>query len=327
MKTLSLALTLAATVLFTGCGSDSSENNSPAANNETSIVSTPSQGSAKTTLAATSPILIDRSIISAINSTQSLSAVTNSKTREVITSSNDCYAGGTMDVVLESTSAAVINYNDCDMGEGAIQNGSVNLTDMVLSGSDISSATMKLHITTTSDTVESMTNITMAFVSNGAEDYTSTINGTIDTTESINSTHTQYTNYKITSTTSTIAIDGTITINNTPEVCGGNGSYTIETVSPMNISDYETITSGEININDYNYVFHSDNTVTITADTSSETFDQSELTTCNSDSEDIIEDIEDDGNGTNINTPIMEDDVSSTNINTQVLNSTDALIR
>ncbi len=275
MRTSSFIVALAATLLLSACGSDSSDNNTPANNTEIPDVATPSQDSAKAILAAATPILTDRSITAAIDASTSLAAP---QLRAFYSTTKECSSAGTMDLVLESTSTATITYHACDMGDGIVMDGGAALTNIVASGTTLSSATIKLDVTSTSNAITNVTDLTMDFVSNGSKEaHTTTMNGTINTTAASYSTEAQYTNYTVISTASTVSINGTVAINNTPDSCGSNGTYTIETVSPMSLSDYGTITSGEMNINNNNYVFHSDDTVTIA---SGESIAQSELATC-----------------------------------------------
>jgi hypothetical protein len=300
MRTSSYIVALAATLLLSGCGSDNSDNSTPSNTNTpsvstpsedtnttpvvsmpsedtntTTMVSTSAQKLARTALVTTTPILTDRNIAAMIHASTSLTAP---QLRVLYSTSKECSTDGTRDVVLETTSTATITYHDCDMGDGVVINGGATLTDIVASGTTLSSATIKLDVTSTSNAITNVTDLTMDFVSNGSKEaYTTTMNGTISTTATSYSAEVQYTDYTVTSTASTVSIDGTVAINNTPDSCGSNGTYTIETVSPMSISDYGTITSGEMNINNNNYVFHSDDTVTIA---SGETIAQSELATC-----------------------------------------------
>ena len=291
MKISSLVLALVATVLFSACGGGggSSDDVTPVTNEPAETGVTNTQESARTTLVTAAPILTDTSVSSAINATSSAMApqlrniIATTLTRDLLSETRDCLVSGTMNFSLTSTSSASITYNNCDMGDGNVMNGNVTFNNMQLSGNDLTSATVTLDMTTTSNTDTNTIDATMDFESDSSDGFITTMNGTIDTVASAYSTHASYTNYKVTTTASSTSIDGTVTISNTPNLCNGNGTYVITTTSAMTFSDYGTITSGEVNINGNNYVFHSNDTVTITAaDGSSETVEQAELATCGS---------------------------------------------
>ncbi len=288
MKILSLMLTMLATAFLTACGgggsSDTPSNNTP----------TGSQEEAKKVLTTTIPVLTDRTVATAIETTDALTApqlrtivrqTARMVTRESYTTSRACTASGKIDLALESASKASVTYQNCDIGDGIVINGTISLSDMVISsGTELSSSKMLLELTMVSDQITKTMDTAMDFKSNeNSDDFTTTTNGTINTTAAGYSMKATYSNYVEVSTATTSRINGTVAINNTPDNCGSNGTYTIQTVLAMTFSDDGVITSGEININNNNYVFHSDDTITITVNGVSEVVNQSELSTCNSD--------------------------------------------
>jgi hypothetical protein len=286
MKILSLVLTMLVTAFLTACGgggsSDTPSNNAPA---------TGSQDVAKKALTTTIPVLTDRTVATAVETTDALTApqlrtivrqTARMITREP-TASRNCTTSGKIDLTLESASSLFVKYENCNMGDGVVINGTINVNDMVLSsGTELTSSKMLLQLTMVSSQITKTIDTTMDFKSNeNSNDFTTTTNGIINTTATGYSMKATYSNYVEVFTETTSRINGTVAINNTPDDCGSNGTYTIQTVVAMTFSDSGAITSGEININNNNYVFHSDDTVTITVNGVSEIVDQSELSTCN----------------------------------------------
>jgi len=144
---------------------------------------------------------------------------------------------------------------------------------MGISGYSISDSSMNNSVITFTNftmndgTTESYMNMTMnastTVSGSGLSGYDITINGTMKKTESGASKEISFSNYHAQMSNNAASINGTITINNTPDICGSNGTYAISTTTPLTYDSSGEITGGTLVINGNTYTFNGDGTVTV----------------------------------------------------------------
>lgn len=180
-----------------------------------------------------------------------------------------------------------------DVSQYACPNGgSANVTDTSVTYVNCQKADMTLNGTVTENHVDTVTfnefsiheadgetyiNATISGNEDWTDDkYDMLINGTFEYTTNDSTVRVVFTDYHILRNGSSFTVDGTVSIQNDPNICGANGDYVFQTIVPLTVNA-NGLPSGTIKVNDDTIVFNGDGTATING----ETYSLDELGSCN----------------------------------------------
>lgn len=257
----------AAMLLFVGCGGGSSSDNGSGGNgtassSASSVSSSSSVGSSSSVagtvpkaLAAAQAMIVGgfaESMLNATNAGGVAGAPSRSAARTDV-SSYVCPNGGSADIT-----GTTLTFSNCQ-SEGITLNGSMT--------SDASGTTTFSEFS--SDDGSSYTYIDATMSTNGTASSTAydiSINGTFEHTENGETERIVFTNYHATRNGDSFTVDGTVSIQNDPDVCDANGDYVIQTVVPLTINASGYV-SGTIKVNGDTIVYNGDGTATINGET------------------------------------------------------------
>jgi hypothetical protein len=181
-----------------------------------------------------------------------------------------CSNGGAMttDIDYNELVAGVldisVNYKNCQEGP-LLQNGRLKLEGNIdLKSYSVSNlfATLDDFTVTVDGTSSSMTG-TITIDSASAAELSMLIDATVESVVDGKSVQFEYKKYALVVKGHTIEINGGFSVDYTPDSCI-DGSYTIETVTPLTLTDSGDIVSGSMKINTQLYTFHADGTVSTT---------------------------------------------------------------
>jgi hypothetical protein len=277
MKAFYLALSVAILVVFTACGggggssntdtpsSTASQTSSQTGSN--SSVAPASSASSKTlkSLAAANGFLSQDTTKSLIDSLSILQGIASGapKLRSPV-ALNICTSGSAS---FDYTASAItIIFNQC-----AVETSTMNGT-MVISNTASTTPTYTFtNYTMVTDEGTIYLNATISasttFSGSTVVSYDVTITGEMTVTEGSTVNRIVFTNYHAYAEDNAMTVNGTIEIDNDPEVCNSNGTYVVSTLSPITYDTNGNITGGSININGDVYTFHADGTVSVNGET------------------------------------------------------------
>lgn len=270
MKFSSFLIASAATIVLTACGGGSSSSGNNA--NPTSDISKPTaitnNSEAESALYAAQTLMGNNSATGIFNSFSNTSSAP--KLRQVV----NCNSGS-MNINATSQTDVSALFSNCSNEPGTVLNGEFSMK----ANSDSTSGTFTLkNFTMKSPEGSYSFNLTMLYSSSNGSNTDLTLDGSGSLNQNGNKASFIYDNLKVSSGSNGTTINGTIGVDYTPDLCG-EGTYAIKTIHPL--YGTTTITSGELEINGANYVYHADGTVTITVNGTSTTIDQNALnTTC-----------------------------------------------
>jgi len=271
MKAFYLFFTALVLVVFTACGGGSSSGNdtqSQTSSQTASNSSIASAGSApaKTvkSLAAASTFLSQSTTTGILNSLSSLQTIASPSAQLRAIPLNTCTSGSaSLDY---SATSIIIIFNQC-VTSGSTMNGTMSVADAMTSTPSYTFT--NFTIVTPENTVFLNATITASTTLSGStiESYDVTMTGEMTATEGSRVNRIIFTSYHANSQGNTTRVDGTIEIDNTPEVCNSNGIYVVSTVTPITYDNSGNITGGAINISGDVYTFHNDGTVSVNGET------------------------------------------------------------
>lgn len=271
MKAFYLFFTTLVLVIFTACGGGSSSGNdtqSQTSSQTASNSSIASAGSApaKTvkSLAAASTFLNQSTTTGILNSLSSLQTIASPSAQLRVIPLNTCTSGSaSLDY---SATSIIIIFNQCVTSDSTM-NGTMSVADAMTSTPSYTFT--NFTIVTPENTVFLNATITASTTLSGStiESYDVTMTGEMTVTEGSSVNRIIFTSYHANSHGNTTRIDGTIEIDNTPEVCNSNGTYVVSTITPITYDNSNNITGGAININGDVYTFHDDGTVSVNGET------------------------------------------------------------
>lgn len=176
-----------------------------------------------------------------------------------------CPNGGTADI-----SANGMSYSNCVNGN-IKQNGSITYTNVSATATSVSGTYKFNNYMVEVGDESSLMNATIALtatLSNYAlSSYDATINGSFEYEEPGHTAQVTLSNYKVKFTNNTFTLSGTVTVNNNPDPCGTNGTYTFQTISPLTYGVDGRINGGTLRVGNTDYKFNSNGTVTVDGQT------------------------------------------------------------
>lgn len=286
MKKVITGLSVAATILFTGCGSSSEGDGNTISNNYVPL------SGENVKIESTQDVQNLTASLSAVNSqaSQANSGVTTASKSisRSISNTSDCYYGGTVAINAEGSSSAVdmtMTYNQCDMGS-SVMNGSMTQKG-TNDGYNIHLLSTMNNLNMVSDSVTTNMNISQEITTNIYYDPLDIItNGTISVTSSIYNMSIGYENFaihleNIGSSYTTATLNGKYSMNDNINSCM-NGVYDIATLEAVQMDSSGNISSGKMKINGVTLEYNSDATITVTYENgASEVVSESSTVVCN----------------------------------------------
>jgi hypothetical protein len=294
MRRYTSLVSLGVAIFLSACGSDSEsgikENLIDLSEAwEPTSIQTPR--SAQNALFVTYPVVTDQIINNAIDITEPFSFsisnvdfnINNAAMRSTNSYSGACNKQGSFTFTW-TPRTRLFHYDNCIMVDGYIMNGTLDVRDIdSQSFYDIDHASLIFDLNISSEGAVDMLDVVVDYASSGHDTISMTMNGTIANVFENQTIQATYNDYSVVSTNTLKEIEGTVKINNTPELCASNGVYTIKTLSgsPLNFTDDHTLIAGEMDINDKaHYEFHANQSTTISINGNSKRIDQTDLTTC-----------------------------------------------
>ncbi len=294
MRRYTFLVSLCVAIFLSACGSDGEsgiKENVPDLSGAWEPTSIQTPRLAQNTLFVTYPVITDQIITNAIDITEpfsfSISNVDFNINSATMRSSNSysgrCDKKGTFKLTHTWTPRSdSFVYDNCMMADGYIMNGTLDVRD--LNSQSFYHATLVFDLNISFEDTIDILDVTVDYdASDGHDNISMNMNGTVTNIFQNQTTQATYNAYSVVSTNGLKDIEGTVKINNTPELCASNGVYTIKTQSgsPLNFTDDHTLIAGEMDINDEaHYEFHADQSATISVNGNSKHIDQTELTTC-----------------------------------------------
>jgi len=276
MKAFYLFFTALVLVIFTACGGGSSSSGDTQSSSSSTQISSQTGSSssiasagsapAKTlkSLAAASTFLSQSTTASLVGSLSSLQNIASGSAQLRAVALNTCTSGSaSLDY---SATSITITFNQCATGTSTV-NGTMNVVNATTTTPSYTFTNFTM--TTPENTVFFNATITAAtnLSESALESYDMTITGEMTVTKGSTVNRIVFTNYHASAQSNATRVDGTIEIDNTPEVCNSNGTYVIETVTPITYDNSGNITGGALTINGDVYTFHADGTVSVNAET------------------------------------------------------------
>lgn len=277
-------LVVTASLALIGCGGGSSGGGSaassqPTASSVSSGGSSSSTGvsSATKTLSAANALIvggITEDMLGILNTTQPAGAALRSAAARTVV---QCESGS-MNIQPGTTSTSM-TFNQC-MNGGTTLNGSMTATNLSSSGNSTSGTYTFNAFTVTDGSTTTYLNATYtATVSySGAtlNSYDVSLNGTFEISKDGATQRYVFTNYEASVNSNQLTVNGTVSIQNDPNVCEANGDYTVQTIAPITVDVNGNVIGGTIKVNGDTIVYNSDGTATVNGQTVS----LSELDTC-----------------------------------------------
>lgn len=282
MKKMILVGAVASLAVFSGCDSSSSSGTSNSSSSTTNLPTTPteitSQTGAQRALQSATMVGFYESASGFANSV----SVAPSNKRQTV----PCPSGGNMTFNFTSSGYGA-TFNSCDQGDGIIDGSFTTATSLQSSGaSEIDITFTNLEIDSSDSYTKMNLNMNTDIGANLSM-YKHVMDGKIDYDAKAvnNSGYIQYTDFIVLlegflTGSPTISYDGTISATSSLYSCL-NGTYTYETVTPLQGSTFESAVSGEIKINGVSYVFNSGTVTATTPGGQTFTVDPSAEPTCN----------------------------------------------
>ncbi len=281
MTKLALIFGAFALVFFTACGGGGGGGGSTASSSSGGSTSSSGSSGTDTSTIAAAGMLLDptfaQGLVDALGGLSDIGTAPQLRSETRAAYNVDCQGGGTVAFASSSSTSFTLTFNQCVSG-GSTINGKMTMSNATTSGTNITGTYQFVNLTADYGGTSTYMNATVqisAQMSGGTlTSYDMTLTGTIESTSNNETSSVTFTNYHTTMTNSnSISINGKVTVNNNPEVCNSNGTYTITTVTPITYNNQGDITGGQLTINGDTYTFNSNGTVTVNG----QTYDLDEL--------------------------------------------------
>jgi hypothetical protein len=296
MKAFYLILATVALVVFTACGGSSGSNNDTSSSSQASTQSSEAAqssseaGSSSSTAQSSSEAASSSSIASAgsapAKTLKSLAAASTFLSQSTTTGLVDSLSS-LQGITSGAAQLRAIPLNSCTSGSASLDYSATSITiifDQCATGTSTMNGTMSVANATATTPSYTFTNFTMVTPENTVffnatitastnlsgstlVSYDVTITGEMTVTEGSTVKRIVFTNYHANSQGNATSVNGTIEIDNTPELCNSNGTYVVSTVTPITYDNSGNITGGAINIDGDVYTFHADGTVSVNGET------------------------------------------------------------
>ncbi len=179
-----------------------------------------------------------------------------------------CQSGGSLTISANQSTSTIV-FNQCTT-DGSTVNGTMKISNTTYAHNEFSGTFELQHMTVTEGTLSTYLDLKytisyeMGSGGSGLSNYLIKISGDVEVTKGNEVSRSHIDNLTVKMAEDKMWLDGKFTIENDPNVCEMNGTYTIRTIQPLTIDKTtHTVTGGEIKINDSTVRFNADGTVTV----------------------------------------------------------------